>query len=251
MGVYPALRCIYVQVPKAGSMAIHAALVAGNESAGGTTPPPHDHASIEEIQARDPKPERLADFYSFSYVRNPYARLVSLFLNDRDELTFEEFVERLASASAQALEDSRSKPQWCYLTIAGRQAVQDVFRLEELDATWGVAQRRIAEASGGASVPVVVRLNETRCEQAPLKGAPFQDFYVPALQSRVRSLYAPDFEQLGYATELPPRPSADGAGPLHQVRRTVLADTRRIVTMRVEGRRAAYCVAQAKRVSKS
>ncbi|MCL7945691.1 sulfotransferase family 2 domain-containing protein [Marinobacter sp. ATCH36] len=62
-------QCIYIHIPKSAGTSILTALQNGR--------PHRDHANIKDYYRRDPA--RSEDYFKFSFVRNPYDRIASVF----------------------------------------------------------------------------------------------------------------------------------------------------------------------------
>ena len=251
MTAYHALRCIYIQMPKAGSSSIHAALVDELRRRGSGEPPEHHHTSLARVYADAADPHALDQYFAFTYVRNPYSRLVSLFLNHPGPSCFRYFVAVLVSKRDSGFLASWSRPQWTFVSMRGRVLVDDVFQIERLDETWDTVCRRLSDNLGSACRPTVGRLNATPLSSTPFESAPFQSFYTEELRQAVWSLYRRDFDWFGYGAELPEETTRPADPPLHLVTHSAPREGREVVTTEAGERGSAIRVARAVRVPKT
>lgn len=192
-------RCIFVHIPKAAGISVAMALF-GNLAGG--------HA-----EARDYRKVFGRDFwryFKFTFVRNPYTRLVSAyeFLKGgghpawptdqrfRDEVLseyvdFPDFVLRWLQPRAQWPEHFR--PQHEFLELGGKLVMDFVGRFERIEADFATVCDRLGiQAQLG-------RLNPTGERQGTLG-----DYFASdAVERRVRDVYARDFELFGYPLRPP------------------------------------------------
>jgi chondroitin 4-sulfotransferase 11 len=197
-------RCIFVHIPKTAGISVAVALF-GNLAGG--------HAA-----ARDYRKVFGRDFwryFKFTFVRNPYTRLVSAyeFLRGgghpawltnqrfRDEVLseyvdFADFVLRWLKPRTQWPEP-HFRPQHEFLELGGRVAMDFVGRVERIEADFATVCDRLGiQAQLG-------RLNPTSEKHGTLG-----DYYASdAVEQRVRDLYARDFELFGYPVRPPIEPA--------------------------------------------
>lgn len=193
--IWPAYRLIYVRVPKSGNTSIARAIPEG------------DKARIcSRRLVRD-----YADWTTFSFVRNPYARLVSTYcqkihpapvthgnivdgvhrgfldlgLPMSAGMSFEEFVEIACDFDDEATE-KHLKSQTHHLFRHGRRLPDYVGRLETVNRDWA---RLITPLGLNNQLP---HLNRSRHRH-------WSEFYRDtALRQRVADRYRSDFENFGY-----------------------------------------------------
>ena len=196
--LWPAQRLIYFRVPKSGNTSIARGIPQGERT---------------RIWLRDLQRE-YADWTTFSFVRNPYARLVSnycekiradaatvgkfvrgvhhgfheLGLPMSAGMSFEEFAEIACDYDDEATE-KHLKSQTHHLYRHGRRLPDYVGRLENMEQDWA----RLATPLGlDHSLP---HLNRSRHRH-------WSEFYRDAaLRQRVADRYRSDFENFGYDTE--------------------------------------------------
>jgi chondroitin 4-sulfotransferase 11 len=195
-------RCIFVHIPKAAGISVAMALF-GNLAGGHNT-------------ARHYRVVFGPDFwryFKFTFVRNPYTRLVSAyeFLRSgghpawptnqrfRDEVLsqyadFEDFVLRWLRPGTQWPEP-HFRPQHEFLELGGRIVMDFVGRVERI-------QNDFATVSDRLGIPAQLeRLNPT-VEKKESLGSYYSN---DAVERRVREVYAKDFELFDY----PLRPPTD------------------------------------------
>lgn len=195
VALWPAHRLIYVRVPKSGNTSIARAIPHGERTRIYTRSLVHEYA----------------DWTLFSFVRNPYARLVSTYCQkiNADPVThdnivrgvhrgflkrglpmfagmsFEEFAE-VACGYDDAATEKHLKSQTYHLYRKGQRYPDYIGRLENMDRDWA----RLAVPLGlDHSLP---HLNRSRHRH-------WREFYRdPSLRQRVADRYANDFENFGY-----------------------------------------------------
>ena len=194
-------RCIFVHIPKAAGISVAMALF-GNLAGGHNTA---RHYRV--VFGRD-----FWRYFKFTFVRNPYTRLVSAyeFLRGgghpawptnrrfRDEVLseyrdFSDFVLRWLQPREEWPEP-HFRPQHEFLELGGRLVMDFVGRVERIDVDFSKVCDRLGIQAQ------LERLNPTTTSE---KQGTLGDYYVSdAVERRVRDLYAKDFELFGY----PPRP---------------------------------------------
>ena len=151
---------------------------------------PGDEPLLAHLTARDyvrhgyvPK-EVWARFFTFGLVRNPYARVESLYfyLGAHKRMSFDAFV---ADRLLQGPRRQFHAPATRYLTgQAGHIRVDQIYRLEEISDAWGNIQDR-------AKLPQVLpHVNAAKQREKVIWG--------DAARACVRQAYAKDFALFGY-----------------------------------------------------
>ena len=154
---------------------------------------------------------KASDFHSFTFVRDPFERLVSCY-RDRvlyngpkefalqpffsdylytipPNISFEEFV-RIIARIPDRLADRHFKSQTHSLYARGRRQVDFIGRFENLGSDWKI----IADRFGfDVTLPVANRSGLTS------PGADYRNYYTPELVEMVYQRYKRDVELLGYA----------------------------------------------------
>jgi len=154
------------------------------------------------------------EFYRFSFVRNPYARVLSAYLDkivqhkpqvrkvlrilglpDDDDavagtdLTFEQFVESIENTPLKSL-DHHWRPQYLQL-MHPLLKLDFIGKVESFEDDWSEVASRIG-LSGDAGENVLWHQTGARKK--------FKQYYNFGLQERVRIVYRKDFEIYGYET---------------------------------------------------
>ena len=182
-------RAVFRLVPKVASTSVERAL---RESSEGPL------VKLRETSLDDvPR-----DYFSFTFVRNPLDRLVSIFMHrtnnyhlkhynkamaflGRDPSDFAVFVA-FSCAIPDSIADIHLRSQHGFLADpTGRLDIDFIGRFERLGDDFG----RVAERLGlSATLPHLLKS----------KRRSFAEYYTPELQERVAERYAADFEAFGY-----------------------------------------------------
>jgi hypothetical protein len=227
--VLPEQRIIYISVPKAASSRIKMSLsgflgrdvntseAANNRKQSGLKAPHHVGLSVFYRLAKDP------ETLKFSFVRNPYARLVSCWADkfrdralvagdpfvdlylawqgsaDRrhpvgagEALSFADFA-RFAAATSGGL-NAHWQVQQEIVEVPGI-AVDFVGKVESFDRDFQRVYEHVGSApamGGGSHAPV-----------RPTSHRAWHDYYTPELAESVYRAYERDFDRFGYARALP------------------------------------------------
>ncbi len=204
----PELEARAVQVPKAGSGTIRMQVLRQlREQAGPDLPKETLWRYVRFVPAGD-LPGLQPPRFSFGFVRDPYARLVSCYrhkiLRPRGEgkrlsplfavygrafslhMDFPQFVRAVAAVPDERAE-KHFRSQTRFLYRAGRPLVDFVGRLERFDEDWAEVCRHTRLQ------PVARTYNVTGADHLRL-----EEWYDPALLALVERRYAEDFALLGY-----------------------------------------------------
>ena len=190
---YDALNCVFVHVPKAAGTSVSKVLF-GNHGFG--------HKSVVDYK-RILGPLEYRRRFSFAFVRDPYTRLVSAytflkqggmternrrFSEDRlsEVSSFAEFVTDWLTPETM-WEAQHFQPQSHFVCDRGRIGVDFVGRFEALERDFAQVCVRLGIAR------MLPHSNRTD------RSAPLLSYYTPDLRRRVASLYAEDFDLLGYS----------------------------------------------------
>ena len=196
-------RCIFVHIPKCAGISVSRSLF-GNVSGA--------HHSIRKFQIMF-SPDEFADYFKFTFVRNPWDRLVSAFhflkkggltVQDKDwsdrYLTpypdFDAFV-RNGIQHRRIFDFPHFRPQYTYICLFGRQpAMNFIGHFENLSWDFDyICQTLKLDTS-------LKSLNRN-----PDRESDFRKYYTNETREIVGRLYADDIRMLGYTFD-GPHPSA-------------------------------------------
>jgi hypothetical protein len=198
-------RCLYIHIPKTGGNSINRAFGVGWE----------DHKDLARY-ARELPPETFRRCFKFAIVRNPWDRLYSdynyqrrksrpaaskllLFKPDGRRRSFAEWVGAVLT-DPQACPPStwggdvspgihRWSPQFDWISLDGRIAVDRVLRLEQIDGQFPSVCRELGRP------PVRLAHRNRRFHLH------YSWYYDEATRARVAAYYARDIEAFGYRFE--------------------------------------------------
>lgn len=186
-------RAIFVHIQKTGGTSVSVAM-------GGQQFEPFKHATAQ--QAREHYGDAWSDYFRFSIVRNPWARLLSWWtaiqrtpestspfrvaVRERCR-TFDDFVRFADDITQDGYPVSVHRTQSAYLTDAsGNLMVEFVGRYERLADDVEAISRRLAAPLGP-----LLHMNKTTHGR-------YVDAYTPTLARYVGEIYAADVDRFGY-----------------------------------------------------
>lgn len=227
-------RTIFVHIPKCAGQSVEMAFLADNGLGWETRaplllrpnadpkagPPRLAHLSAAEyVSCGHVTSAEFESFYTFSIVRNPFARAVSLYRHLEPNVSFAEFAGRWLPEQLEEGAEQRwfVRSQSDFLLVNGRIAVRDIVRFESLVSDFPL----VAERSG--LVAPLPHANRTGARTAPdVRGtmttlgrvkhairdalttkrfetrAHWRDYYGPDEIAAIATLYAEDCERFGY-----------------------------------------------------
>ncbi len=198
MGVYHKWKCVFVEIPKNASNAIHNALQNKTDNI-------CNHATyLEYLNNNDI--ELIESYFSFAVVRNPYDRFVSAFefctkiSKELDAaLDFEEFIHKLAKKGDLGYTDFpiHFVPQNKFIVIKTISLVDQIMRFENLGEDW----KKVSEKINSQRHPSFGRVSESLqvINANPSKfNKSYEDFYKEETKEIVYNLYRKDFELFDY-----------------------------------------------------
>ena len=203
----PSLRVFFNRIPKAANSAITAQLAAlrlGHEVASRQA----KRTFLRPSELTDRQVAELPSYFKFTIVRNPYARVLSAYLNKivggkklaylgrkPGEHAPPSFAEFLAYLERGGLHENAHWTPQASLMLLPREQLDFVGRVERLSEDLHFVVTRLAPASAAAAAgPAPPR--RTRAE------AEFARHYDARCAELVRSLYREDFATFGYSTDI-------------------------------------------------
>jgi len=199
-------RTVFVHIPKCGGQSLETAYLADLgltwQCRGPLLMRPNDRPEIgpprlSHLLARQYvahhwlSAELWAAYFTFALVRNPFARVLSMFNYTRYDGSLADYVADVLQPTLKAGDAGDGqyyfvRPQVDFVTDAeGAVLVDRVYRLEELDKALAEIRARSRLQS---AVPHANR-SERRAEMAD---------FAPEVLATVRALYAADFQMFGY-----------------------------------------------------
>ena len=205
-------RALFVHVPKTGGVSVGVAFTRccpdARSKAPGVTPPLGRHAPYARILRAEPQ---VADYWSFAFVRNPWARMVSWWsmIHDWD-------VEHgPASGKPQGAEATRMRGNEMWRAAAAYSGFEE-FVLRGTEELPRVGRPQVDYVRAGDREVDFIGRTETFAEdlaevERRLGGAPtkiphrnksphgsYRDYYDDATRAKVAEVYAPDLDAFGY-----------------------------------------------------
>ncbi|MBL4799499.1 MAG: sulfotransferase family 2 domain-containing protein [Oleispira sp.] len=192
-GAFDSNECVFVHIPKAAGSSVSLSLFGFQVS----------HRSAIEYQLDDPL--KFTEYYKFSFVRNPWDRLVSAYfflkqggMDVRDKAwadenlsdidSFDQFVREWVN-SENIMKKNHFIPQYLYLNngIPGSRTilVDYVGRTEDMDASFAHVSKKIE-----SEFELVTRNSSEHKE--------YREYYTEETKMIVRDIYAFDVELFGY-----------------------------------------------------
>ena len=180
---YPEHNTVFIHIPKTAGKAIETAL-------GFVPVNPFIHHDYQEHLK---KFGNISRYFSFTIVRNPFDRLVSLYCyftqispnkHQYKGLSFKEYLFLYA----------QRKNQVDWITHNNRLAVDHVGKFEQLPSAWKYVQRKVIEMTGNILNDLTI-VNDSKHEH-------FSTYYDQETIDHVRSIYAQDFIKLKYSPNI-------------------------------------------------
>jgi len=195
-------QCIFIEVPKTGSTSIRSIL--GH--------PKKPHLNIQEVkekffhevplstnpvkrffQTRTLK-QKWEQYYKFGFVRNPWDRVVSLYLRKEgiqmsDKMSFPEFVHWIENSSDTCIHPSPHKNQLDWFLDKNQQiAVDFIGKFENLNEDWKHISKHL-----GINAPL------PHANQNPAKKKHYTEYYTDELRDIIAEKFHKDIEYFGYS----------------------------------------------------
>ena len=143
-------KFISIEVPKTGTTTICSAL---KRKFGCKSPQPKKHLDLE--QYREMFPDEVQSYFTFSFVRNPWSRVVSLYHRSegtkmKSKMTFSEFVNWIKLATDTCVMPTPKKNMIDFFKLDGKVKIDFIGKLENFQADFnticdkiGVPRRKL------------------------------------------------------------------------------------------------------------
>ncbi|MEQ9529441.1 MAG: sulfotransferase family 2 domain-containing protein [Parvibaculaceae bacterium] len=222
--IMPKLGIVYAAIPKVGCSMLKAAFLRYHGSAE-TKRLKHIH-NVDNQPWEHVKDRGVADMLNrisrgdlkaVAFVRNPYARTLSCYINQFDTSGLEGIPEGFRKRREQLMGDADRVPTFEeFVDAVGRQSTYEMnghWRPQTEQLLWGdidytfVGQLenfdegrvRLSDLAGHDLKPYFTRFSSHHAGSVSRTG----EFYTPEIAEKVRHIYAADFETFGYGTALP------------------------------------------------
>lgn len=212
--ISPLYKCIFIEVPKTGSTSIRDIV--------GFSKKPHldiselksemqEHVSWlshskgikSKIYNALPKSVKsiygtylFNTYYKFGFVRNPWSRVVSLYLRNegiqmKDKLSFEEFVNWIQNSSDTCIHPSTKKNQLDWFTDReGNVLVDFIGKFENLESDWDIISKKLG---------INKKLPHKNNTNSNTKH--YSEFYTEETRDIIHNKFKVDIEYFGYTFE--------------------------------------------------
>jgi hypothetical protein len=176
------IECIFVEIPKTASSSVRAVIGKPN----------NPHLNICQI-LRTMDPVKFEEYFKFSFVRNPWDRVVSLYMRQeglvvRKHMSFEQFVDWIQYSSATCLHPLPHVNQLDWLVDQhGNMMMDYVGRFERLNDDWEVISGKLN---------ITNRLSHINKNN--LKDKHYSEYYNERTKNVVADKFRRDIEYFGY-----------------------------------------------------
>jgi hypothetical protein len=197
-------KFIFVHVPKTGGSAVHVAFKDFFNVIDRSDPPPDKHhASLEKIISDNSHMDDICEYFSFAFVRNPWARLLSGFCDFQQirqkitDIDFKSFVRNIHSGSghySNLIEDIHFKPQHLFVEsvdyIGRTENLEGCF--EEVTSRLGIPKLPLNTAKPGSFIENIHRSTIHK---------PYREMYDNYTRDVVADMYKEDIKRFDYKYE--------------------------------------------------
>ena len=187
------LKCIFVHIPKAAGISVNKALF-GNY--GGS------HHQLKDYQLIFSKKE-FYEYYKFTFVRNPWDRLVSTYFflknggfHENDKNWFDENLSKYSNFEDFVLHWLTNEniykwihfiPQYEFITVNNKVLVNDIYKLENINDSMNKISSKLNK-----------RIELKHENRNPNRNVKYRDYYSPQTKAIVSSVYKKDIELFDY-----------------------------------------------------
>ena len=182
---------IFVHVPRTGGMAIKSVLrdTWGDAHHGGMTSNPIYNAHQRAVRLRNNPKMDWGNSFSFSFVRNPWDRAVSLWSHQTGRnMSFSDWFDRITPENFGP--KGRFTAPQCHMVcdLDGKILVSKIGRFENFEADFA----EISQQWGGCPMPAKINTSD--------RGL-YQQYYSSEMRDKVARMYKSDIETFGYSFE--------------------------------------------------
>lgn len=197
MGIYHKWKCVFVEIPKNASSAIHGVLKNNTDYL-------NTHQSyLEYLNNNDI--ELVESYFSFAVCRNPYDRFISAFefctkiSNELQDQDFNDFVMSLEKKGDVAYLSLPIHfiPQYKFITIKNIILVDKVIRFENLAEEWASISKILNESKHKTYTNLSNSLDVVNATPSKFNKS-IDDFCDEKLKEIIYNLYKKDFEIFNY-----------------------------------------------------
>ena len=177
-------RFIFIEVPKTGTTTICSILKNNFDAV-----QPYKHLDIEQYKEKFPK--ETSSYFKFSFVRNPWSRVVSLYhrkegMQMKSEMTFSEFVGWIRLATDTCIMPTPKKYMIDFFKIDNKLKMDFIGKFENLQEDFNTICDKIG-------IP-----QQQLSHKNPTKHKYYTEYYDEETKQIVAEKYAKDIEYFGY-----------------------------------------------------
>lgn len=212
-------KYLYMETPKVGCSSVKKNLqILENSGLDNHLPNVHDKSESPLFSPLDTEIDfryALENYYKFSFVRNPYARVLSCYLDKfregkpkfreqlgfepETEVSFEEFLERVSGQGAKEM-----NIHWMPVSLilsTDKIGYDFIGRFERFEDDLKLVMQHIAQENG-LSLPEGILYKSRHSKFQSNAGEKLGLYMTKQAQQLVQKIYAEDFEQFGYDYDL-------------------------------------------------
>ena len=180
-------KFIFIEVPKTGTTTICSVLKNNFDAV-----QPHKHLDIEQYKETFPK--ETSSYFKFSFVRNPWSRVVSLYnrkegIQKKNEMTFVEFVDWIQLATDTCTMPTPKKNMIDFFKIDNELKIDFIGKLENIQKDFNIVCDKIG-------IPQQQLPHENKSNHKH-----YTEYYDDETKQIVAEKFAKDIEYFGYKFE--------------------------------------------------